>query len=144
MQVKIKAINANDKKATVILGDTLFETRCVTPANKGSERDLWIDLRPLHDRLGEGEHKNWLTVPRNEEEAKNGVYETLKRKRIANYVSILNLMDYVTPEEYETCRKIFIKAEMQLIPEKLKANVPLTDFQQAIVNASAKAAAKNA
>lgn len=133
MKVVIKELDITNKRATITFGDTTAVTKVVIPANKGAEEQCWIDLRPFADKFGEGEHKRWLTVSRKEEDEIGKEYDTLKHKRLPNYISILNLMNYVSAEEYEQARKIFAKAERKLIPEKFAAKMELTDFQVALL-----------
>lgn len=120
MKVSVYQVNQSTKKAYVRVGDKTVETRIVLPNNKGAENDLWVDLRPIKALLGEGEHKNWLTIPRTIKEEDRVEVETLKKPNLPFYVSIKNLMNYVSPSEYEIARQIFAKAELKLAEEKAK------------------------
>ena len=124
MQVKI--INVDIKNKSALLTTETNKTcavRLVVPNNKGSENELWVDCRPIKVLFGDGDHKNWLTIPREDtiETTKVIELETLKQPKLPMYVSIKNLKDFVTEEEYKICRHIFDKAELKLAQQQVIA-----------------------
>lgn len=116
MQIKIHDINKVAKNALVTLENGKVYTVGVTvPNNKGAEKDLWVDLRGIKVLFGEGDHKNWATVPRDiKQDAEPIVFDTLKKAVLPPFVTIKNLQEYVTPAEYEIARQIFKKATDKL------------------------------
>lgn len=114
MKVIVSSINATTKTAIVTIGDKAITTKLTLPSNKGAENDAWVDMRTtdIKQALGTGDHKNWLTVPRNTTDSIE--CETEKKPKLPNFISILNLQYYVTKEEYETCKGIFDKATAKL------------------------------
>lgn len=117
MKVRVSQVSVATRTALVTIGNAQFITRIVIPNNKGKENELWVDIRPneIKNLLGEGEHKNWITIPRDLFE---GEYETLKKEREDNFITITNLIKYVTPEEYATVFAIWEKANKALAIQK--------------------------
>lgn len=114
MKVIVSSVNTSNKTAIVTIGTKAFNTRLVLPTNKGAENDAWVEIKSAEIRtaLGTGDHKNWLTVPRNTTDSVE--CESEKKPKFPNFISILNLQYYVTKEEYETCKAIFDKATAKL------------------------------
>jgi hypothetical protein len=135
MQVKI--INVDLEHKTALLTTETNKTcavRLVLPNNKGNENDAWVDCRPIKVLFGDGDHKNWLTIPRKDTINTVEVIEreTLKKPQLPLYVSIKNLAQFVTPDEYEICKQIFKKAELKLAESRLadakeKAGIQVTE-----------------
>ena len=119
MKVSIDNVNLDAKTCNLYIGENTLHAKLVLPTNKGSENDMWVDLRPYKALLGAGDHKNWITVSRATVSAEN--LETEKKPSLPLYVSLNNLMNYVTPDEYEIARQIFAKATLKLNEEREKA-----------------------
>ena len=127
MNIKIHDVNKEAKNALVTLENgKVYSVKVLLPDNKGAENDLWVDLRSIKPLLGEGDHKNWATIPRaTKQDAEPIVVETLKKAVLPPFVTIKNLQNYVTPDEYEIARQIFKKATDKLNEERKLAGYKL-------------------
>ena len=121
MKVKVLELNKVTRVAKVQIEDDYAECRFIFPDNKGAENDAWVDISGLHSLLGDGEHKRWLTVPRNLTTPIE--CETVKKPKLPLYVHINNLMHYATPSEYEICRQIFERATAKLNEARKQAGL---------------------
>lgn len=121
MKVKVLELNQEKRVAKVQIGDDYAECRFIYPSNKGAENDAWVSIKDLHSILGDGNHKNWLTVPRNLTEPIE--VETLKKPNLPLYIHINNIQYYVTDAEYEVVKQIFDRATKKLDEERKKAGL---------------------
>jgi hypothetical protein len=112
MKVKVLELNKETRVAKVQIGDDYAECRFIYPNNKGAEKDAWVSIKDLHKLLGDGDHKNWLTVPR--EFTTPIECETIKKPNLPLYIHINNLQYYCEPAEYEICKQIFDRATKKL------------------------------
>lgn len=115
MKVKVSQVSIASKSAILTTSDNkTCSVRLVVPNNKGSENDLWVDLRPIKYLLGSNEdHKNWLTIPRKDTVDSGEVIECITSK-FPSFISMNNLSDYVSEADYEIAKQIFQKAENKL------------------------------
>ena len=120
MKVVVDNISKETKSCTITVNGKTFNGSFIIPSNKGCENQYWVNIHtdPIMEELGAGEHKRWLTIPR---DCTRYEGDSIKKPVFPPYVSILNLMDYVTPEEYEVARKIFEKATVKLNALKAEA-----------------------
>lgn len=112
MLVKVVEFNKEKRVAKVQINDDYAECRVVYPSNKGAEKDAWVSIKDLHSLLGDGNHKNWLTIPRDFKETIE--VETLKKPNLPLYIHINNIQYYCTPAEYEIVKQIFDRATAKL------------------------------
>ena len=117
MKVLVTNISLATKTAQVTIGDKSYVTRISIPTNKGAENQVWVNIEPFHPKLGEGEHKKWLTVEKTTVQAE---LETLKKEKQDNFLTIHNLIKYCTKEEYEQVLAIWLKAEKELKIQRLE------------------------
>jgi hypothetical protein len=121
MKVKVLELNKETRVAKVQIGDDYAECRFIYPSNKGAEKDAWVSIKELHSLLGQGDHKNWLTVTRDMKEPIE--LETIKKPNLPLYIHINNLQYYCTPAEYEIVKQIFDRATKKLDEERKKAGL---------------------
>lgn len=121
MKVKVLELNKETRVAKVQLGDDYAECRFIYPNNKGAEKDAWVDIRGIKSLLGDGDHKNWLTVPRDMTAPME--FETIKKPNLPLYIHINNIQYYCTPAEYEIVKQIFDRATAKLDEERKKAGL---------------------
>jgi hypothetical protein len=121
MLVKVLSIDSSKRIAQVQIGDDTAECRVVYPNNKGAENSAWVEIKHLHTLLGDGEHKNWLTVPRTFTAPVE--CDTLKKPNLPLYVHINNIKYYVSEEEYKTVKEIFDKATVKLTEARKQAGL---------------------
>lgn len=112
MKVKVLELNKETRIAKVQIGDDYAECKVKLPSNKGAEKDAWVDIRGLQSVLGTGDHKNWLTVPRDLTAPIE--METIKKPNLPLYIHINNIEYYCTPAEYEIVKQIFARATEKL------------------------------
>ena len=112
MKVKVLELNKETRIAKVQIGDDYAECKVKLPNNKGAEKDAWVDIRGLQSLLGTGDHKNWLTVPRDLTAPIE--METIKKPNLPLYIHINNIEYYCTPAEYEIVKQIFARATEKL------------------------------
>ena len=112
MKVKVLELNKETRIAKVQIGDDYAECKVKLPSNKGAEKDAWVDIRGLQNLLGDGDHKNWLTVPRDLTAPIE--METIKKPNLPLYIHINNIEYYCTPAEYEIVKQIFARATEKL------------------------------
>lgn len=120
MKVVVDNISKETKSCTITVNGKIFNGSFIIPSNKGCENQFWVNIHTdaIMNELGAGEHKRWLTIPR---DCSRYEGDSTKKPVYPPFVSILNLMEYVTPEEYETARKIFEKATVKLNALKAEA-----------------------
>ena len=120
MKVVVDNISKETKSCTITVNGKTFRGSFIIPSNKGCENQFWVNIHTdaIMNELGAGEHKRWLTIPR---DCTRYEGDSTKKPVYPPFVSILNLMEYVTPEEYETARKIFEKATVKLNALKAEA-----------------------
>jgi hypothetical protein len=112
MKVKVIELNKDLREAKVQIGDDYAMCKFIYPNNKGVENDCWVNIKDIHGLLGEGVHKNWLTVPRVLTTPVE--CETLKKPNLPLWINIQNLQYYCEPAEYEICKQIFERATIKL------------------------------
>ena len=121
MLVKVLELNQEKRVAKVQIGDDFAECRFIFPNNKGAEKDAWVSIKDLHGLLGDGSHKNWLTVPR--ELTAPIEVETLKKPNLPLFIHINNLQYYCEPAEYEIVKQIFDRATKKLDEARKQAGL---------------------
>lgn len=121
MKVKVLELNQATRVAKVQIGDDYAECTVKLPTNKGAENDAWVSIVGLHSILGDGQHKKWLTVPRNLTTPIE--CETVKKPNLPLFIHIKNLIHYCTPAEYEIVKQVWDRAEKKLQEERTKAGL---------------------
>ena len=124
MKVKVISLDKERKVAKVQIGDDYAECRYILPDNKGAEKDAWVDIKDLHPLFGDGNHKNWLTVPRDLSTPLE--CETVKKPNLPLYIHINNLQYYCEPAEYEICKQIFDRATKKLEDARVAAGLKVS------------------
>ena len=132
MILTVKNIDRTKKVATLNLNGEEVECPISLPKNKGMENSAWINIQELHPLLGKGEHKKWLTVNDCSTPNPKG-YETLKQDPIPPYITLLNIKNFLTKEEYEQVAPILLQAELNLIAKKLSAGRILSDRENDLI-----------
>ena len=121
MKVKVIEVNKETRIAKVQIGDDFAECKIKLPNNKGAEKNAWVDISGIKEELGAGDHKNWLTVPRDMTEPIE--FETVKKPHYPAYIHINNIKYYCTPAEYEIVKQIFDRATAKLNEERKNAGL---------------------
>lgn len=121
MKVKVLSLDKSTKLAKVQVNEEIVLCRFMFPNNKGAEKDAWVSIKDIHSKLGQGDHKNWLTVPR--ELTTPIEIETIKKPNLPLYIHINNIQYYVNDAEYEIVKQIFARATAKLEEERKKAGL---------------------
>lgn len=127
MKVNVSNVTLKTKSCIITIGDKAYNARITIPNNKGAENDLWVDMRPLKTFLGEGEHKNWLTINkslatdypnRKPEDITELEVETTKKPQVPHHITSYNIFNYLSAEEVIIVLPLLQKAEQKLQAEK--------------------------
>ena len=121
MTIKIHDVNKEARNALITLENGKVYTVGLTiPNNKGTEKELWVDLRGVKVLFGEGDHKNWASIPRDtKQDAEPIVFDTLKKQILPPFITILNLQEYVSADQYEIAKQIFATATKKLNEKRI-------------------------